>query len=56
MMSTGVRDHCIDGLHHMLWWCRLPSHRTFPIPVGVSLLAGIGFTMAILFAGLAFPE
>lgn len=35
---------------------KLPSHTTWNHVVGVSMLAGIGFTVALFIAGLAFPE
>ncbi len=37
-------------------WCRMPAGVGYTMLGGVSLLAGIGFTMAIFIAGLAFPE
>lgn len=39
-----------------LGWCRLPDKVGFTMLGGVSLLAGIGFTMAIFIAGLAFAD
>lgn len=35
--------------------CQLPTNVRFAHIVGVSLLAGIGFTMSLFIAGLAFP-
>lgn len=37
-------------------WSRLPQGVTIPQIAGVSLLAGIGFTMSIFIAGLAFND
>ena len=37
-------------------WSSLPDKVTMPMIGGVSLLAGIGFTMSIFIAGLAFSE
>lgn len=39
-----------------LGWSRLPQDVTLPQIGGVSLLAGIGFTMSIFIAGLAFSS
>lgn len=39
-----------------LGWCRLPEGLNMALLAGASLLAGIGFTMAIFIAGLAYPE
>ncbi|MDX2506937.1 MAG: Na+/H+ antiporter NhaA [Gammaproteobacteria bacterium] len=39
-----------------LGWSSLPGKVTMPMIAGVALLAGIGFTMSIFIAGLAFPD
>jgi NhaA family Na+:H+ antiporter len=39
-----------------LGWARLPRGAGWPHVVGVGMLAGIGFTMSIFVAGLAFAE
>ncbi|MDH3306331.1 MAG: Na+/H+ antiporter NhaA [Acidimicrobiia bacterium] len=39
-----------------LGWGKLPKHTTWDHVIGMSLLAGIGFTVALFIAGLAFPD
>jgi NhaA family Na+:H+ antiporter len=39
-----------------LRWAELPTGSTFDGLFGVSILGGIGFTMALFVAGLAFGE
>jgi len=39
-----------------LGWAQLPDHVDFQHLIGVGLLAGIGFTVALFIAGLAFED
>ena len=45
----------LGGLAVLVGWCRLPDETRWAHLVGAGLLGGIGFTMSIFIANLAFP-
>ncbi|WP_177410216.1 Na+/H+ antiporter NhaA [Pseudomonas sp. LFM046] len=47
---------CSSWLVVRLGWCSLPPGTTWPWMVLIGCLAGIGFTMSIFIANLAFPQ
>lgn len=51
--SVGISLMTFAGIK--LGWIELPSGVTMRQIIGVSFLAGVGFTMSIFIAGLAFP-
>jgi Na+:H+ antiporter, NhaA family len=51
--SLGITLATYTGLK--LKWIELPTGVTMPQIIGVSFLAGVGFTMSIFIANLAFP-
>jgi len=61
-ISIGLVAGKVLGVFGFSWiivkmgWSSLPDRVTMPMIGGVSLLAGIGFTMSIFIAGLAFSE
>ena len=46
----------LSALAVYLKWCRLPSGLTWLHMAGAGILGGIGFTMSIFIANLAFPS
>jgi NhaA family Na+:H+ antiporter len=47
---------CFCALAVKIGWSSFPARQRFIQFIGVGCLAGIGFTMSIFIAGLAFPE
>jgi len=56
VLGKAIGIFCFSWLAIRLGWCRMPEELNFRLLGGASLLAGIGFTMAIFIAGLAFPD
>lgn len=46
----------LSALVVLLGWTRLPQHVTWPRMAGMACLCGVGFTMSIFVASLAFQE